>query len=65
MEAGVIDMDLKDKSVEDAGTKDSCHRSAPANMAFPITPPYPASRGDWACGVDYNRKEYTIGSSSA
>lgn len=58
-EASVIDTDLKDTQVDNTGTKDSGHRSAPANMAFPITPPYPASGGDWACGVDYNRKEYT------
>ncbi|KAL9123652.1 MAG: hypothetical protein Q9217_006935 [Psora testacea] len=64
-EASVIDMGLKDKNIEDTDTKDSGYRSAPAHMAFPITPPYPASRGDWACGVDYNRTEYTIGWSGA
>ena len=59
VEASVIDRGLKDTKVDNAGIKDSSHRSAPANMAFPITPPYPASGGDWAFGVDYNRKEYT------
>ncbi len=58
-EASVIDLGLKDAKVDNTGTTDSGHRSAPANMAFPITPPYSASGGDWACGVDYNRKEYT------
>ncbi len=55
-EASVIDTDLKDTQVDNTG---SGHRSAPASMAFHITPPYPTSGGDWACGVDYNRKEYT------
>lgn len=58
-EASLIDIGLKVTQVENTDTKDSSHRSTPENMAFPITPPYPASGGDWACRVDYNRKEYT------
>ena len=54
-----MDTNLEDKRVDNMGTKDNGYRSAPANLAFPITPPYPISGGDWACGVDYNRKEYT------
>ena len=58
-EASAIDTNDKDTEVDNTDVKDNSLRPAPANMAFPITPPYAASGGDWTCGVDYNRKEYT------
>lgn len=59
-EASVIDVDLKDTKVDRMDAWNSGHRSTPTNMASFITPPYLAGGGDWACGVDYNRTEYTI-----
>lgn len=59
-EASVIDAKLMDPIINNTNTTDSGHRSAPANTALPIMPPYPAGGGDWACGIDYNRTEYTI-----
>lgn len=60
MEAILMDAKLKDPNIDNTNTTDDSHRSALANMALPIMPPYPAGGGDWACGVDYNRTEYTI-----
>lgn len=64
-EASVIDVDLKDPKVDRMDARNSGHRSTPTNMASFITQPYPAGGGDWACGVDYDRTEYTIKSSGA
>ena len=59
-ESSVTEMDLKDTHIDDSSAKGGGHVPVPASVAFPITPPYPGRGDDWACGVDYNRREYTI-----
>ncbi|KAI9889124.1 MAG: hypothetical protein M1814_005786 [Vezdaea aestivalis] len=58
---------FKEQSVSDPDTgtdavftEEKSHQSTSANIAQPVTPPYPVSGGDWAYKVDFQRKECMV-----